>query len=400
MMNENTFQLSGMIAPADLFDLRDWLAPGSAVFPQEIDAFLQGADAGQDITLKINSPGGYCDAGNAMIIAIRDWCARTGRKCHVEIGAQAASMAACMMFSFNGTVKVHRNSVVMLHGARVELWETAVAETLRDTADALDVINDIIVDTVAEKTERPRDEIASWITGAKETWFGAKKLLEYGLVDGVIDAAPSASPAVSAVAMTRFARLSACKRDGGLLAAVAFAAQYKEAAMAEEEQPAAEVEETPAAEATETTTETVAAEEEKPAEETPPEEEETPAGEEAPAEEEEKPEGEETTNLAETVAAAVEAAVAQALTEAKAEIETLKSQLTAMQKRAEIAEGSLAGLKAARGKPLVLPKKAAVPATSAEVKAEWVRAVKENGYDGARAKFPDLFEAAKTACSK
>lgn len=389
----NTINISGFIAPADLFGLRDILSPGSATFPQDVDAALRKCSTDEDITLRIDSPGGYCEAGNAMIIALRDWELATGHKVNVEVGAQAASMAACMMFSFSGTIKVHRNSLVMLHGARFDSFgETWVAEALRDAADSLDVINDIMIDTVAEKTGKPREEIAEWVRGSKETFFGARKLLDKQLIDGVIDAAPSATP-VSPVALNAFSRLSACKCDGGILAAVAFASLNKEAVMADDDDKKPE-EETPA---DTTPAEETPPAEEKPAEDTPPAEENPPAEEEKPAEEEEKP-AEDNKALADTIASAVQEAVTVALADANAEIATLKAKLEAAELRAQKAEGTLRGITAARGKPLQLPTApAAAPTASNDAKAEWQKAVREHGLQAAMKKFPDLLAAVRSA---
>ena len=382
----NTINISGLIAPADLFGLRDLLSPGSATFPQDVDAALRKCSTDEDITLRIDSPGGYCEAGNAMIIALRDWERTTGHKVNVEVGAQAASMAACMMFSFSGTIKVHRNSLVMLHGARFDSFgETWVAEALRDAADSLDVINDIMIDTVAEKTGKPREEIAEWVRGSKETFFGARKLLDKQLIDGVIDAAPSATP-VSPVALNALSRLSACKRDGGILAAVAFASLNKEAVMADTEKKPEEEEpqETPA-------------EETPPAEDTPPAEENPPVEEEKPAEEEEKPAEDDDKALADTIASAVQEAVTLALADANAEIATLKVKLEAAELRAQKAEGTLRGITAARGKPLQLPTAPAASTVSNDTKAEWQKAVREHGLQAAMKKFPDLLAAVRSA---
>ena len=395
----NTIKISGLIAPADLAWMREWLADGSATFPQDVDAALRMVDPSQDITLCIDSPGGYCDAGNTMIIALRDWERSTGRKVNVEVGAQAASMAACMMFSFSGTIKVHKNSVVMLHSARVELYgDTMVADMLRDMAESLDVINEIMIDAVATKTDRAHDEVATWIKGSKETFFGARKLMDQHLIDGVIDAAPSAMP-VSPMALSSFSRLSACnKRDGGMLAAVAFASLNKEAVMAdtekkpEEEEPQeTPAEDTPPADTEEKPEESPAEDEEKPAEE-----EET---EESPAEDDEKPAEEddaEASALEETIAAAVKEAVALALADANTEIATLKSKLEAAEMRAAKAEGTLKGITAARGKPLQLPNKTS-PDTVADAKAEWQKAVRQYGLSAAMKKFPDLLAAVRSA---
>lgn len=321
-----------------------------------------------------------------MIIALRDWERTTGHKVNVEVGAQAASMAACMMFSFSGTIKVHRNSLVMLHGARFDSFgETWVAEALRDAADSLDVINDIMIDTVAEKTGKPREEIAEWVRGSKETFFGARKLLDKQLIDGVIDAAPSATP-VSPVALNALSRLSACKRDGGILAAVAFASLNKEAVMADTEKKPEEEEpqETPA-------------EETPPAEDTPPAEENPPVEEEKPAEEEEKPAEDDDKALADTIASAVQEAVTLALADANAEIATLKVKLEAAELRAQKAEGTLRGITAARGKPLQLPTAPAASTVSNDTKAEWQKAVREHGLQAAMKKFPDLLAAVRSA---
>jgi hypothetical protein len=122
------------------------------------------------------------------------------------------------------------------------------------------------------------------------------------------------------------------------------------------------------------------------------------AAEEKPTEEEEEEKPEEASaSMTETIAAAV----AEAVSELKAENEALRAQLADLTARAEKAEGIAQGLKAASvSAALIPPAKSAVPSGRQAVMAEWYAAVKAYGYDGARQKCPDLFNAAKTACAK
>ena len=69
----NQIKISGVITPADFFWLKEFCGDDVMTCPQDVSQALAGADTASDITLFIDSPGGYCDAGNAMIISLRDW---------------------------------------------------------------------------------------------------------------------------------------------------------------------------------------------------------------------------------------------------------------------------------------------------------------------------------------
>ncbi len=223
----NRINVYGVISPSDFDCFRDFASPMAVTFPVQVYEALESADVTQDIDLRIDSPGGYIDAGRSMIAMIQEWCDKNGRKCNVSIGGLAASMAAVMAVSFTGRVTVHECSMVMFHAAKVCPFEDATAEELRDTASALDVFNRYAAKMIARRAGIGEDEAASMIEGRKESYFGADDMIASGLADEVVGADDGGqtiqTPTVSAIRALSKTISARTKDSGGLLAAVAVA---------------------------------------------------------------------------------------------------------------------------------------------------------------------------------
>ena len=141
--------------------------------------FLESEDAGKDIQLYINSPGGSVTAGMAIYDTMQYI------KCDVSticIG-MAASMGA---FLLAGGTKGKRfalpNAEIMIHqplgGAKGQATEIQIAaEHILKTRKKL---NDIL----AENTGKPFEQIAA--DTERDNYMTADEALAYGLIDGVI----------------------------------------------------------------------------------------------------------------------------------------------------------------------------------------------------------------------
>lgn len=66
-----TIQMNGEVIPSDYADVYDYLGYES-INPKTVKQALNDAD-GSDVTLEINSPGGYVDAGSEIYTALKEY---------------------------------------------------------------------------------------------------------------------------------------------------------------------------------------------------------------------------------------------------------------------------------------------------------------------------------------
>ena len=171
-----------------------WENTGKAVLDQ-----LTSFD-GEDLTVRVNSPGGDVYEGVAIMNALR---AYTG---HVTVIVEglAASAASFIVAGGGDEVIARPTAELMVHDA----W-TCVdgnAAELQKTAKDLDRMSDNLATIYADKTGGDPSEWREIMR--EETWYSAAEALEVGLVDRVEDARQpveaSLRQPVFAKAMRRF----------------------------------------------------------------------------------------------------------------------------------------------------------------------------------------------------
>ena len=133
----------------------------------------------EDIELEINSYGGDVFAGIDIMNTLR------GHKGNVTITITgiAASAASIICMGAN-KLKAYSNTQLMLHNA----WTFAQgnAKELRKVANDLDSIGESVL---ASYTHRIAENKAKKLLD-EETYLSAKKALEMGLIDEIVDAEP------------------------------------------------------------------------------------------------------------------------------------------------------------------------------------------------------------------
>jgi ATP-dependent Clp protease protease subunit len=148
--------------------------------------FLANEDSKQDIHLYINSPGGSVSAGMGIIDTMKfiqcDVC--------TYIIGQAASMGS--MIAVSGT----RGKRFTLKNARNLMHQPLLSGVMEGQATDLEIearemlrIRERLYEIYSEATGQPKDRIAKDCDRNK--WLDEKEMLEYGLVDGVLDRMPS-----------------------------------------------------------------------------------------------------------------------------------------------------------------------------------------------------------------
>lgn len=133
------------------------------------------------IALHVNSPGGAVFDGQAIYTALRNHPAEIT----TYIDGLAASIASVIALAGDRVVMAG-NALYMIHDPAG--WADGTATELRKYADLLDTVGETLIGVYADRTGKPREEIAAAMTA--ETWYSAADALEFGFVDEV--AAPLA----------------------------------------------------------------------------------------------------------------------------------------------------------------------------------------------------------------
>lgn len=131
------------------------------------------------IHLRIDSPGGDVFAGRAMEQLISEHPARIIS--HVDgFAASAASYVARSA----PEVHISKGGMFMIHKAWTFTYGNA--DQIRKDAELLDMIDETLVKTYAEKTGQDPDQLREWI--AAETWMNAEQAVERGFADKIAGA--------------------------------------------------------------------------------------------------------------------------------------------------------------------------------------------------------------------
>jgi len=148
--------------------------------------FLANEDPKQDIHLYINSPGGSVSAGLGIIDTMKfiqcDVC--------TYIIGQAASMGS--LIAVSGT----RGKRFTLKNARNLMHQPLLSGVMEGQATDLEIearemlrIRERLYEIYSDATGQPKDKIAKDCDRNK--WLDEKEMLDYGLVDGILDRMPS-----------------------------------------------------------------------------------------------------------------------------------------------------------------------------------------------------------------
>lgn len=179
--------IQGVIVPAIPAKLAELFGAGELFSPSNLftKALREAEEAGEDVEVWINSPGGDVDAGNEMLAAFQSF---KGYKC-VTVGGLAASMAAYFALQCGARVECHENSRFMFHSAATVADGGAGA--LRDAAAAIDRINEPVMARLKELGV-PAETVDEGFAEGRAFYLSAAEALEYGIVQKIVKGAAAA----------------------------------------------------------------------------------------------------------------------------------------------------------------------------------------------------------------
>lgn len=147
---------------------------------KSVKARLDALADKSEITILINSPGGFVTEGLAIYDAIRSHPAHV----IIEISALAASMASVVAMA-GDTIRMSENALLMIHNPGTVIFGTA--DEFRKQADTLDKMMARMLAIYAKRTGLPDRRISAIMDA--ETWLDAEEALAHGFIDEIIDPA-------------------------------------------------------------------------------------------------------------------------------------------------------------------------------------------------------------------
>ncbi len=139
-----------------------------------------------DLTIRINSPGGSVADGIAIYNAIKR------HKANVTVSIDSIAYSIASLIAMAGdSVEMADNALMMIHAP----WSYAVGNSadMRETADVLDKYAEAMSTSYASKTGKSTDQVMAWLTDGKDHYFTAKEAQAENLIDSIVDALPIAA---------------------------------------------------------------------------------------------------------------------------------------------------------------------------------------------------------------
>ena len=160
--------IDGVIAEESWFD--------DNVTPAAFRAELFAGDG--DVTLWLNSPGGDCIAASQIYAMLMDYRGNVT----VKIDGLAASAASVIAMA--GTkVLMAPTAMMMVHNPLT--CAIGDSDEMRRAIEMLDEVKESIINSYEIKTGLSRVKLSHLMDG--ETWMNAKKAIELGFADGMLE---------------------------------------------------------------------------------------------------------------------------------------------------------------------------------------------------------------------
>lgn len=140
----------------------------------DVDNALKDAN-GNNITIRLNSPGGSAFDGIAIYNRLMSYKKEFGAKITIYVDGWACSAASVIAMAADDLI-MGLGSMFMIHEASNIVWGTK--GDFRGEADVLEELEDGIIDIYMTKANVDREEIRAKVDA--ETWFSANKTVEIG----------------------------------------------------------------------------------------------------------------------------------------------------------------------------------------------------------------------------
>lgn len=160
------------------------------VTPKVIRDALDEMGSVGTLNIRVNSYGGSCVAGNAIVNIIDTYKRKTGAKVNAYIEGIAASMGSGIPMVAD-YIYMAENAIFMVH----KPFSLAVgnADDMLKEAEVLEKVEDTLVKNYMRHFNGTEDEMRQLM--ADESWLTADEALEYGLCDEIVSSVAVAASA-------------------------------------------------------------------------------------------------------------------------------------------------------------------------------------------------------------
>ena len=167
--------MNGEVIPSDYADVYDYLGYEN-INPKAIKQALNEAN-GSDVTLEINSPGGYVDAGSEIYTALKEYQGQVTAK----ITGQACSAASWIALAAD-RVEMSPTAQIMIH--RASTMSIGNSDDLASDLNALNSLDKTFVDLYSQRTGLDAQEVYRLMCNT--TWMNAKEAVDKGFADEIM----------------------------------------------------------------------------------------------------------------------------------------------------------------------------------------------------------------------
>lgn len=167
--------MNGEVIPSDYADVYDYLGYEN-INPKAIKQALNEAN-GSDVTLEINSPGGYVDAGSEIYTALKEYQGQVIAK----ITGQACSAASWIALAAD-RVEMSPTAQMMIH--RASTISIGNSDDLASDLNALNSLDKSFVDLYSQRTGLDAQEVYRLMCNT--TWMNAKEAVDKGFADEIM----------------------------------------------------------------------------------------------------------------------------------------------------------------------------------------------------------------------
>lgn len=144
--------------------------------------YLESQDAGQEITIYINSPGGEVISG----LAVYDFISLMKSPVRTVCTGTAASMGA-ILFLAGKKREMLPHTRLMIHDPSFSGGSIGGKKSheIRHELEKLDEVRTALAEIIAEKTGKSIEEI--YDVTSDDTFYSAKEAIEFGLATGIME---------------------------------------------------------------------------------------------------------------------------------------------------------------------------------------------------------------------
>lgn len=152
------------------------------VTPKVIRDALDEMGTVSTLNIRVNSYGGSCVAGNAIVNLIDNYKRKTGAKVHAYIEGIAASMGSGIPMVAD-YIYMASNAIFMVH----KPFSIALgnSDDMKHEAEVLEKVEDCLVNNYMRHFNGTEDEMRQLM--ADESWLTADEALDYGLCDEILE---------------------------------------------------------------------------------------------------------------------------------------------------------------------------------------------------------------------